>query len=137
MSDDPLMQELRTVSDETLYLRLTLLGHRFPTDYKELDYEYRRDVWESVNKAIRAEIRRRKAPPPPWWGSPAAREETPPRRHRYAAGYLASIAAASLLVAVPALTPLVLLAAVGCGAAWLLPHLRDTGFRRGPRRTRP
>ncbi len=134
MSDDPLMQDLRTVSDETLYLRLTLLAHRFPTDYKELDYEYRRDLWETVNKAIRAEIRCRKAPPPAWWNSSAVREETPPRRNRYAAGYLASIAAASLLVAVPALTPLVLLAALGCGAAWLVPHMRDTGFRRTPRR---
>ncbi|WP_166380675.1 hypothetical protein [Catellatospora methionotrophica] len=127
------MADLRTVSDDTLYLRLKLLAHRLPTDYKELDYEYRRDVWETVNKAIRAEIRRRKAPPPPWWGTPVV-GEAPARRHRYAAGYLASIAAASLLVTMPALTPVVLLATLGCGAAWLLPHMRDTGFRRKPRR---
>ncbi|MEV0459681.1 hypothetical protein [Catellatospora methionotrophica] len=128
------MSDLRSVSDETLYLRLTLLAHRLPTDYKELDYEYRRDLWETVNKAIRAEIRRRKAPPPPWWSSSAAREQAPARRRRYAAGYLASIAAAGLLVTMPALTPLVLLVTLGCGTAWLLPHMRDTGFRRTPRR---
>jgi hypothetical protein len=67
MRNEPIIHELGQVSDETLYARLAMLRQRLPQDYRALDYEYRRDAWETANKAVQAEIRRRKAAPPAWW----------------------------------------------------------------------
>ncbi len=73
---DPILRDLRLVSDETLFARLVLLRQRFPADSGSEDWIYRCDTWELANKAVRAEIRRRKATPPTWW----VQAQPPPRR---------------------------------------------------------
>ncbi|MDI1461400.1 hypothetical protein QEZ54_10505 [Catellatospora sp. KI3] len=78
---DPMLRDLKEVSDETLYVRLIRIRQRFPTDYSAEDYEFRRDTWERANRAVREEITRRDAKPPPWLPLPAPTSTDQLREH--------------------------------------------------------
>jgi hypothetical protein len=80
MGYEPTLYELEAITNEALYRRLEEHILNFPNPLPIEDYVYRCDVWEMVNKALRAEIARRVAPPPPWW--PAPRENPPSPRRR-------------------------------------------------------
>ena len=76
MSDEPVLADLRSASDEDLYRRLFIHRLNAPSAGSP-DYAYKSDVWEVVNKAIRREIARRKAPPPAWWPQTRPAPRTP------------------------------------------------------------
>ncbi|GGL92913.1 hypothetical protein [Micromonospora yangpuensis] len=66
MMDVP-KDDLRSVSDEALYVRLVRLKDGYPRDFDAVDYDRRRDTWEAENSAVTAEIQSRGAQPPAWW----------------------------------------------------------------------
>lgn len=80
--EHPMLGGLRTVSDDNLYQRLFVHRQRMPSKHPAIDYVYRLDLWEMVNKAIRAEIARRKAPPPPWWPVLSPKPAVPQRNRK-------------------------------------------------------
>lgn len=123
MSGMPL-HDLRRVTDETLFVRLTVLHRGFPTDFDAEDYDYRRAIWEAASKALQAEIRRRRAVPPAWWIS-AHGESVTVRQRRFGAVavYLAAGALAVVASGLPALSVLLMLTVVVSGAAWLVPEV--------------
>ena len=116
---DPILSDLKQVSDETLYRRLVLLRQRFPEPLPEEDYVFRCDLWEMANKAVRAEIRRRAATPPPWW--PRREEPAPPARRPLlgpAVMCLATIVGATILFGPLALAVAVTVTAAGARIWW-------------------
>ncbi|MEV4416602.1 hypothetical protein [Catellatospora sp. NPDC049609] len=123
MSGVPL-HDLRRVPDETLFVRLTVLRRRFPTDFDAEDYDYRRAVWEAASKALQLEIHRRRAVPPGWWiaehGEPAVIRQ---RRFGAVVVYLVAGALAVVLSGLPSLSVLLMLTVLVSGAAWLVPEV--------------
>jgi len=81
MGETPTLTGIQTVPNEVLFQRLANHQRRFPNPLPIEDYASRCDVWEMVNKALRAEIAQRKAPPPHWW--PAPRERPPSAMNRH------------------------------------------------------
>lgn len=118
-------EELLTLGDETLYVRLLKVHERYPRDYDARDYDQRRDAWEAEIAAVNAEIDRRGVAPPAWWNAAMGVPVKPNRSGRalrfaaWITAYLAACAAAIALFGGPALA-VTFWFTVLAGGAWIL-----------------